>query len=373
MRIKVGITGQNGFLGTHLINTLNLSPDLFEILRFERDCFDDDKKLDHFVLECDVLVHLAAINRHSDPLVLHDTNLDLVRLLIASLERVKSKAHVIMSSSSQEDRNNVYGKSKKAGRILFSQWANRNETLFTGLIIPNVFGPFGVPYYNSVVATFCHQLCNNETPTIDIDSSLKLIYVGDLVVRIRDVILNGTADDNMVVKETDSVKVSVLLALLKGYRDDYLISGSIPDIDDSFSLNLFNTFRSYIDIPHHFPVKLKQNIDSRGSFVEILRLGVGGQISFSTTVPGVTRGNHYHTRKIERFAVISGKALIQLRKVGTKETFDFYLDGKNASYVDMPIWYSHNIRNIGRDVLYTVFWINEPYKEEDADTYFAIV
>src|SRR5690606_37816701 len=101
--------------------------------------------------------------------------------------------------------------------------------------------------------------------------------------------------------------------------------------------------------------------------------GTGGQVSFSTTVPGITRGNHYHTRKIERFAVIKGKALIQLRTIGTEKVLDFYRDGESPAYVDMPIWYTHNIKNIGHEVLYTIFWINEPYDEEDADTYFEPV
>jgi UDP-2-acetamido-2,6-beta-L-arabino-hexul-4-ose reductase len=128
-----------------------------------------------------------------------------------------------------------------------------------------------------------------------------------------------------------------------------------------------------MDIKNHFPVSFVEHVDDRGSFVEIIRLGVGGQVSFSTTVPGITRGNHYHTRKIERFAVIKGKALIQLRRIGTDEVLDFYLDGDAPSYVDMPIWYTHNIKNIGDEVLYTNFWINEFYAPNDPDTYFENV
>jgi UDP-2-acetamido-2,6-beta-L-arabino-hexul-4-ose reductase len=128
-----------------------------------------------------------------------------------------------------------------------------------------------------------------------------------------------------------------------------------------------------MDIKNHYPVKYKQHKDSRGSFVEVIRLGVGGQVSFSTTVPEITRGNHFHTRKIERFSVIKGKALIQLRRIGTDEVIDFYLDGDEPSYVDMPIWYTHNIKNIGDDLLYTNFWINEFYHADDADTYFEDV
>src|SRR5690606_33283139 len=133
--------------------------------------------------------------------------------------------------------------------------------------------------------------------------------------------------------------------------------------------NLFNTFRCYMDIKTHYPIKYVQHTDPRGVFVEIVRMDIGGQSSYSTTVPGITRGNHYHTRKIERFSVIKGKALIQLRKRDTDEVLDFYLDGTEPAYVDMPIWYTHNIIYIGGDELYTTFWINEPYNAEDAATY----
>ena len=133
---------------------------------------------------------------------------------------------------------------------------------------------------------------------------------------------------------------------------------------------MFNTFRSYIQ-PR--PVELQQHVDPRGIFVETIKLGVGGQVSFSTTVPGITRGNHYHTRKIERFTVIKGKALIQLRKIGTAEVFNFELDGKKPAYVDIPVWYTHNIKNIGDEELYTQFWINEWYDSNDGDTYFEEV
>ena len=173
-----------------------------------------------------------------------------------------------------------------------------------------------------------------------------------------------------VIPHTSVNKVSEILDLLENYKKEYFAKGIIPALNTKFELNLFNTFRCYIDVKNHNPVKFVQHTDPRGTFVEVIRLGVGGQVSFSTTVPGITRGNHYHTRKIERFAVIKGKALIQLRKIGTDEVLDFYLDGDEPSYVDMPIWYTHNIKNIGDEVLYTNFWINEFFDVNDPDTYF---
>ena len=367
--LKIGITGQAGFVGTHLYNTLGLFPEEFERIDFQKEYFEDPNQLNEFVAQCDVIVHLAAMNRHNDPQVIYDTNIGLVEKLIQSLDQTKSKAHVLFSSSSQEERDNLYGKSKKEGRELMIDWAEKAGGKFTGMIIPNVFGPFGHPNYNSVVATFCHKLAHNETPTIEVDGELKLIYVGELVEAILSEIRKGKSNAELVIAHTSESKVSQLLSLLECYKAAYQDKGIIPSLNTTFELNLFNTFRCYMDIANHFPVKFVEHTDPRGSFVEIIRLGVGGQVSFSTTVPSITRGNHYHTRKIERFAVIKGKALIQLRRIGTDEVLDFYLDGAEPAYVDMPIWYTHNIKNIGDEVLYTNFWINEFYDPNDPDTY----
>src|SRR5450759_4626539 len=179
--LKVGITGQYGFIGTHLFNFLNLKKEEITLIPFEDKYFENDNQLRKFVNDCDAIVHLAAMNRHGDPQVIYDTNLKLVNQLIEALEVTNSRPHVLFSSSTQEERDNLYGKSKRDGRILFEQWAQRNKTRFTGFVIPNVFGPFGNPFYNSVVATFCHKLTHNEQPKIVIDANLQLIYVNELV------------------------------------------------------------------------------------------------------------------------------------------------------------------------------------------------
>ena len=370
---KIGITGQQGFIGQALFNTLGLYPGEFERVQFDRQFFEDQFKLEKFVSECDVIIHLAAMNRHHDPEVIYETNLSLVQKLIKALEKSNSKAHVFFSSSSQEERDNLYGRSKKEGRELLSSWAIKSETFFTGMIIPNVFGPFGNPYYNSFVATFSHQLTHGEQPKIDVDGQVKLIYVYELISVFLQEIRSKTGKSLLNIAHTSEHKVSEILEILERYKVQYFENGIIPELNSPFEVNLFNTFRSYINHKNHFPVNYVKNTDPRGSFVEIIRLNVGGQVSFSTTLPGITRGNHYHTRKIERFSVIKGKALIQLRKIGTSEVLDFYLDGDELSYVDMPIWYTHNIKNIGEEELYTNFWINEFYDANDPDTYFEIV
>jgi UDP-2-acetamido-2,6-beta-L-arabino-hexul-4-ose reductase len=377
--IKVGITGQSGFVGTHLFNTLGLHPDKFERVEFKDEYFQNEKVLQDFVSTCDVIVHLAAMNRHNDPEVIYNTNIGLVKQLIAACKATNSTPHILFSSSTQEERDNLYGKSKKEGRELLEQWALNNDAQFTGLIIPNVYGPFGHPYYNSVVATFCHQLTHNETPKIEVDGEVKLIYVGELVKEIIEMIEDMAAEeekglaDTAFVEYTASIKVSDLLAKLNQYKSNYFEKGEIPSLGDSFDRNLWNTFLCYLDHSTFFPYHLKLNTDNRGSFVETVKLNSGGQVSFSTTVPGITRGNHFHTRKAERFAVIKGKATIELRRIGTDKVMTFELDGTQPSFVDMPIWHTHNITNVGDEELYTIFWINEHYDPEDTDTYFEKV
>jgi len=393
--MKIGITGQPGFVGTHLYNYLGLLPDV-ERIPFKDEYFDSEETLNGFVKQCDVIVHLAAMNRHPDPQVIYETNINLVKKMISACEETGSTPHILFSSSTQEERDNAYGKSKYEGRKLLEAWAKRNKAKFTGLIIPNVFGPFGRPYYNSFIATFCHQLTHGEQPKIDVDGEVKLIYVGELIEEIWKQI-NGTQmtqvelvatekeiSENLPnqrhqrsiqyrVPHTSENKVSSILKLLESYKENYFEKGIIPDLSDSFERNLFNTFVTYIDFKTFFPFYLTKHSDERGSFVELIKLNSGGQVSFSTTKPGITRGNHFHTRKAERFAVIKGKARIDLRKIGTEEVLSFVLDGENPSFVDMPIWYTHNITNIGNDELYTIFWINEHYNPEDGDTFYETV
>jgi UDP-2-acetamido-2,6-beta-L-arabino-hexul-4-ose reductase len=381
--IKIGITGQTGFIGTHLYNFFGLIPDAVTRIPFEDSFFANPALLENFVSQCAVVIHLAALNRHNDPQTIYDTNILLVHKLITAMDNTGSKPHVLFASSTQEERDNAFGRSKREGRELLAAWAEKNKTPFTGLIIPNVFGPFGNPYYNSVVATFCHQVTHGEQPKIEIDATLKLIYIGELVQLVWEAITtqnpSPTCPSSLVPRpnhplpNTSQRKVSEILELINKFKADYYDKGIFPELCDTFERDLFNTFRCYMDIPKHYPVKLAKNTDDRGSFVETIKSQVGGQVSFSTTKPGITRGNHFHTRKIERFVVIKGKARIQLRRIGTTEVLNFDLDGHKPSYVDMPIWYTHNITNTGDEDLYTIFWINEFYDSNDPDTFLEVV
>ncbi len=368
--MKIGITGQNGFIGSHLFNFLGLQEGI-ELIPFEKDNFLHEEKMQAFVCQCDTIVHLAAMNRHEDPQVIYDTNLNLVKNLINACETKKVSPHVLISSSTQEAKDNLYGKSKKDSRILLEEWAKKNNAITTGMVIPNVFGPFGKPFYNSVVATFCHQVANGGAPNIISDGLMNLIYINELIEEIFTLIKNNTSG-RVEIQHKHEVKVSTILAKLKKFQGEYMWHGEFPEITEAFDLALFNTFRCYI--PHeYYPRPFIKHTDNRGYFVEIVRANTSGQFSFSTTKPGITRGNHFHTRKAERFAVIKGKAKISLRKIGTDEVIDYIISGENPAYVDMPIWYTHNISNIGDEEMIALFWINEPYNSEDPDTYYINV
>jgi UDP-2-acetamido-2,6-beta-L-arabino-hexul-4-ose reductase len=371
--IRIGITGQTGFIGTHLFNYLGLFKEEFERVPFRDEYFDNPETLNAFVASCDVIVHLAALNRHNDPEVIYATNVLLVRKLIDACQSAHSRPHILFASSTQEEKDNAYGRSKQEGRELLAAWTKENNALFTGLVIPNVFGPFGHPYYNSVIATFSHQLTHGETPKIEVNGNIKLIYVGELVNIMARIIREKVNNPVYRVAHTKEIYVSEILEFLEGYKANYFDRGIIPALNEPFEINLFNTFRSYIDLETYYPFRLTPHSDPRGTFVEVIKLGAGGQVSFSTTRPGVTRGNHFHTRKVERFAVIKGNARIQLRRIGTEKTFIFDLNGDEPSYVDMPVWYTHNITNNGSDDLYTIFWINEFYDPNDPDTFFEEV
>jgi UDP-2-acetamido-2,6-beta-L-arabino-hexul-4-ose reductase len=369
--IKVGITGQPGFMGTHLANYLNLKEEI-EIIPFEDEYFDTEGKLKEFAAQCDVIVHLAAMNRHNDPKVIYETNIRLVKQVIEVLEELNHTPHIILSSSTQEERDNPYGRSKKAGRKLFEEWAKRNDAHFSGLIIPNVFGPFGVPFYNSFISTFSHQLANDLEPKIEIDAKIKLIYINDLVEFFYKVISEKPKENPIYVDHIAERKVTEVLKKLHDFKTTYVGNNIIPELDSYFDICLFNTFRTYIK-NEHYPVDLFLHKDDRGHLSEVIKTKVGGQAFFSVTKPGITRGNHFHRRKIERFCVVEGEALIKLRKIGTAEVIEYRVSGEKPATIDMPIFYTHNITNVGDRDMYTLFWSNELFNPEDSDTFYEEV
>ncbi len=368
---RIGITGKNGFIGWHLTQYLKRREEV-NLIDFERYFFDDNKRLHQFVSECDVIIHLAGLNRHSDPNIIYSKNVELVKKLIFACEKADVRPHIIFSSSSQEERSNEYGKSKKEGRILFEEWSQKNNAPFTGLIIPNVFGPFGKPFYNSVISTFSHQVVNAKEPVIEVDAELKLIDIVSLVKQISDVAFNGTYNNKLEIPHLYRQKVSSILKKLLHYKQLYKDDNIIPDLSQKFDVHLFNTFRSYINIERN-PIYFKKHSDDRGDLVEILKSNNAGQVFFSTTKPGIVRGNHFHTRKVERFCVVRGTAKIQMRKIGTTDVHEFIVSGEKPSFIDMPVFFTHNLENIGKGELLTLFWTNEFFDPEDSDTFFEAV
>ena len=375
--LRIGITGQSGFIGTHLLNTLSLCPDKYSIVPFTREYFSIKAKLNSFVSRCDIIVHLAALTRHNPPELIYQQNIALVDGLIQATEQTNSSPCIIFASSIQEESASIYGKSKRVGRELFEKWAIKNNASFTSLIIPNVFGPFGDVHFNSVIATFCHQLTHIETPKIDIDGEMKLIYVAELIKEIIELVNQVSSQKPSVkmitVPHTSQIKVSELLKILTEFKTGYFEKGEIPAIDQLFQRNLFNTFLTYIDHTSFFPFLLKSHPDQRGNFTEIAKFNSGGQVCFSTTVPGKTRGNHFHTRKAERFIIIKGKAIVQLRRIGTSNVLNFEFSSDQLAFIDIPIWFTHNITNIGDEDLYTIFRVNEFFDSSDPDIYFQDV
>jgi UDP-2-acetamido-2,6-beta-L-arabino-hexul-4-ose reductase len=369
--LKIAITGQDGFIGYHLYNSLAFIHQSYKVLDFKNEFFQNSNELDKIVSDADIIVHLAGVNRDESEKKLLEKNLFLTKELISSIERTNFKGKLIFTSSIQYKDDNAYGISKRISSDFFLSASIKNNFIFVNLIIPNVFGPFSKPNYNSFIATFCSNSVNKIPNTVNNNKKIPLIYIDNLVnLIIEKFKINSNSE--FFVKEDTTTGVRDVKELIDYFREIYLINGNIPDINTNFKINLFNTFQSYIDTEQ---LVKRYNLisDERGSFVEIMRSYSKGQTSYSYTNPKYIRGNHFHTRKIERFSVIEGEALINVRKIGDDKTYSFNLTGKKPSYIDMKVWHTHNIQNIGDSNLITAFWINELYNEDDSDTFFEKV
>ncbi len=369
--MRIGLTGKKGFIGFHLSNSLKLHDDI-DLIDFDRNFFIDPDKLDNFFYNTDVIVHLAGVNRDNDESKILEINRKLADSLAESAARTNFKGKLIYISSIQEETGSVYGESKLLARKILTEASTNHGFNFTALIVPNVFGPFCKPNYNSFIATFCDNLIKGEEPKIIDDQKIKLIYIDSLVRLIIDE-FRKKPNNNINIQSDEELLVSSVLKKLKEFKEIYIETGEIPNLNNQFDIALFNTFRSYINYQKWYPKKYNNNIDSRGNFIEVLRSNSKGQFSYSTTKPGIVRGNHFHTRKIERFAVISGEALIRIRKLGSNKVIEYKFSGEDPSFIDIPVWYTHSIENIGTNDLITLFWINEPYNKEDSDTFFEKV
>ena len=368
---RIGITGMAGFVGTHLKDRLAREQGI-EVLPYEDSFYDNPDAFIDFAKKADVIVHLAGVNR-DEPEVVYRKNIELMDKLLGYVDAARSSPYILFSSSTQIERDNEYGRGKKEAMERLEQWTRRNNTSAVSMVLPNIFGDGGRPFYNSVVATFCYQVTHGQQPTILKDGQMTMIYINDLVEDIYKQIQEPKSGYHVeYIKGRAEVKVSEMLAFLNKYRDFYYGSGMVPAIKSDFERDLYNTFIAYMDAAD-WERHLKLNTDDRGSFVEVFKLEKGGQVSFSTTRPGITRGNHYHIRKNEKFCVVRGEASIKLRRIGTDKVIEYRVSGDRPSWVEMPIYYTHNITNIGTTELVTLFWINEHFNQDDPDTFFEKV
>jgi UDP-2-acetamido-2,6-beta-L-arabino-hexul-4-ose reductase len=366
--ITVGITGPRGFIASHLARHLSVDPAM-RLTCCPRDSFCDAEALGKFVSGTDTIVHLAGMNR-GDERQVYETNVSLVDRLVEALGAATKPPHVIFASSTQRDRPNAYGRSKKYGEDRLREWANSTGGRLTILVIPNVFGPGCRPYYNSVVATFCHQLAHEQNPVVIDDQQLELVWVNDLVEAIGQIIRekrSGTREAR--VAGTAQLTVLELLAKLQTMRECYFDEHIVPNLSDPFDASLYTTFLSHVDLDDHCH-RPRLHTDARGQLFEVLRLAGGGQVFFSTTKPGVIRGNHFHSRKVEWFCVVRGEAVIRLRRVGDDCVREFRVSGKEPQFISVPALYTHQIENIGDDDLLTMFWCNEIFQPGDTDTFY---
>ncbi|AQQ09153.1 NAD dependent epimerase/dehydratase family protein [Sedimentisphaera cyanobacteriorum] len=369
--MNVGITGKSGFVGGHLENRLAREEDI-NVLPFEDSYYDDESKLIDFAQKADVIVHLAGVNR-DEPDVIFNKNIELMQKLLDAADSSGSKPKILFSSTTQIEKDNPYGKGKLAAMQILEKWCGDRDAAGVSMVVPNVFGDGGKPFYNSVVATFCHQVAYGEQPEIKVDGQLSMIHINYLVEDICGLIRENTSGCRVehIKPRVEGVRVSKILDLLYSFQKCYS-DGFVPSFSSDFERDLYNTFVTYMD-SNDWQKNLKSSRDDRGSFVEVYKFEEAGQVSFSTTKPGITRGNHYHTRKSEKFCVVSGQASIKLRRIGTQEVIEYKVSGDEPSWVEMPVNYTHNITNTGNSQLVTIFWISEPFDPKDPDTFYEEV
>jgi UDP-2-acetamido-2,6-beta-L-arabino-hexul-4-ose reductase len=332
----------------------------------------DPSALAEWVERCDTLVHLAWMSRGNEREI-YDNNVALVDKLIAALDCTRRWAHIIFPSSPQRVRANAFGRSKKYAEERLSEWAARAGAPLTILIIPDVYGPACRPYHNSVVATFCHQLAHDQQPVVFGDEEYELVWINDLVEAIGQIIATRRSGVHEVrITSTTRIRTSQLLEKLQAIRDSYFGSQVVPDLSDPFDATLYTTFFSSID-PHHQSRRANLQNDARGQLFEVMRLAGGGQIFFAATKPGVIRGNHFHSRKVEWFCVVRGEAIIRIRRVGEQRIREFRVSGSSPEFISVPALCTHQIENVGDEDLLTMFWSNEIFKPGDTDTFFEKV
>ena len=382
--MNILITGSKGFVGRNLTETLKNIRDGKDKTRnidssitiFEYDLDTPKEKLDKYCSEADFVFHLAGVNRPKDEKEFMEGNFGFTSELLDLLKKHNNKAPILITSSIQAALDNPYGKSKKAGEDLIFGYGADNDVKTLVYRFPNVFGKWCRPNYNSAVATFCYNISHDLPITVnDRSHMMTLVYIDDVVDELINALKGTENRDGKYCKVPTEHKITLgeiadLLYEFKNSRDNKII----PDMtENSFSKKLYSTYLSYLD-PHNFSYRLKMNTDNRGSFTEILRTVSAGQFSVNISKPGITKGQHWHNTKNEKFVVVSGHGLIQLRQIGSEDIVNYEVNGDDIIVVDMIPGYTHNIINLSdTEDLITFMWCNECFNPDKPDTFFEEV
>jgi UDP-2-acetamido-2,6-beta-L-arabino-hexul-4-ose reductase len=359
--MRIVLTGAGGFLGWHTRLRMAALTN-YDVIPVSRENWAE---LEPLIASADAVIHLAGVNRAESDNEVELGNMDLGQDVARAISAAGRPLRVAMSGTVQVERDNAYGRGKLAAQQIVADATLAGGGHFVDLCLPNLFGEHGRPNYNSFVATFVHATVTGETPHIQ-DNPVELLHVQDAAQTIIDALESD--QDRLRPKGVQTAVVEVW-ELLQEFHRSYVPFGEIPDLSSKFRVDLFNTYRTGL-FPAYYPIKLVPHSDPRGSFVETVRCRGGeGQSSFSTTVPGVTRGQHYHLSKIERFAVIQGRARISLRRMFYDKVIDFEVTGDEPVAIDMPVGWVHNITNTGEDTLLTQFWSHELFRSEAPDTF----
>lgn len=365
------ITGAKGFIGRNLIADLRATTD-HVIYEFDKET--DPRKLDEFTKKAEFVFHLAGVNRPKNEEEFMKGNFGFTSELLESLKKNENTSPIMISSSIQATLNNPYGESKRAGENLLREYSKKTGAKVLIYRFPNVFGKWCLPNYNSAIATFCYNTARNLPITVnDPNVEMTLVYIDDVVDELKRAINSRENKKNNFysVPTTYNVLLGKIVEYLREFKDSRK-NKSIPNMADSFVKKLYSTYLSYLP-EKEFSYPLKMNIDDRGSFTEILRTIDRGQISVNISKPGITKGNHWHHTKNEKFIVVSGEGVIRFRKINSEEIIEYFVSGEKIEVVDIPVGYTHNIENIGDTDMVTIMWVNEPFDSEKPDTYYMEV
>ncbi|MFZ5968921.1 MAG: capsular polysaccharide biosynthesis protein CapF [Bacillota bacterium] len=369
--MKILVTGAKGFVGKNLVVELK-NKGYMEIFEFDREM--DKALLDLYTKECEFVFHLAGVNRPKNEKEFMEGNFGFTSELLELLKKHNNTSPVLITSSIQIERDNPYGRSKKAGEDLL--FAYSKETGVNALVyrLPNLFGKWSRPNYNTVVATYCYNISRDLDIQINNpDAELTLCYIDDVLEEfLRALEGNPTRQgDYCFVPKTHEIKLGELAEVIRSFKESR-INLSIPNMEDELTKKLYSTYLSFLP-EDKFAYDLKMNCDHRGSFTEFIRTPERGQVSVNVSKSGITKGNHWHHTKNEKFLVVRGEGLIRFRKIDEDEIIEYRVSGDRLQVVDIPTGYTHSIINIGETDLVTVMWANEPFDPEKPDTYFLEV